>query len=594
VVGVVVMLHRRALSTAALEGLGSVVDELALAIERSRALSALSLTEDRYRRLVDATVEGICIHDGKRLYDSNPSLAAMLGYEVSEVIGRSPLEFIHPDSLPEVTQRLATNFTGAYEARMVRRDGSDFPIELKGRDFFQDGVKLRVTSVRDLTERKEAERTARKLLEERTARELSDRSRKQAEFLADASRILSSSFDTTTTLNQLAHLSVRFLADFCVVRLYRGGAYDRVAVVHADPAKQPVLDATVELWARRAQGEDPVAFRHRQMKPRVIRLLSEDDRRAIAPEPALRELVNTLAPATVMSVPILINGELIGTILFAAAAPRDPYGPEELAIAEELGRRAAMALESARSYHDAQAATIARDEMLAVVAHDLRNPLSAIIMSSSLALEIGDERKSLERDQFELIKRTGDHMNRLIQDLLDATRMQSGQLNLELLAMPASVIIDDAMEMLLPLATHAGITLEAEVGPDLPPIRADRLRLVQVLSNLMGNALKFTARGGRVGISVTEGEGELRFRVSDTGPGIAPDQLPHIFGRFWQGRRTDGRGLGLGLAIARGIVEAHGGTIWVESEVGVGSSFWFTVPARPDSPGSASDFAVPG
>jgi signal transduction histidine kinase len=136
------------------------------------------------------------------------------------------------------------------------------------------------------------------------------------------------------------------------------------------------------------------------------------------------------------------------------------------------------------------------------------------------------------------------------------------------------------MEILVPLAEHAGIILEARIAADLPQVPVDRMRVLQVLSNLIGNALKFTPRGGSVVLSLEETAEGVCFGVKDTGAGIPSDQLPHIFGRFWQARRTDRRGLGLGLGIARGIVEAHGGAIRVESRVGEGSMFLFTLPAH--------------
>jgi PAS domain S-box-containing protein len=579
VVGVVVMLLRGDSRQGALEGLASVTDELALAIERSRAMSALDLTEDRYRRLVEATLEGICIHDGKRILDVNPSLAATLGYEVFEVIGHSPLEYIHPESMPDVLQRLAANYTGAYEAKMVRRDGSAIAVEIKGGDYIHDGAKLRVSSIRDLTERKRAEGIAQKLIEEQSARAASERSRKHAEFLVDASRILASSFDTTTTLNQLAHLSVRFLADFCVVSLFRGDDAEQVALVHADPAREELLAQAVAHWNRHWCGSHELTAQQKQGEPFIVSNLSESDLDNLAPEPELRRALTELGTKSLMSVPIEIGGELIGSMMFAAGDSVRDFGPEELSLAQELGRRAAVALASAQSYNDAQAATAARDDMLAIVAHDLRNPLNTIHMSSSWALEMDAEQPiGPTRRQFEIIQRSADHMNRLIQDLLDATRLQSGQLALELVTTRPQTIVAEAMEILQPLAVHAGITLDAEIDEALGALAVDKMRVLQVLSNLVGNALKFTPRGGRVRLSVEVRDDVARFCVNDTGPGIAADQLPHIFGRFWQARSTDRRGLGLGLAIAKGIVEAHHGTIWVESELGAGSSFVFTVP----------------
>ena len=540
-VGVVVMLTRNAPTHEMLEGLYSIIDELALAIERSYTQSALHLSEDRYRRLVEGTIEGICIHDGARIQDVNPSLAKLVGLDVASVIGRSPLEFVHPDKRADSLNRIRSNDTSAYETRMLRADGTEFPAELIGRNFIHDGVQMRVTSIRDLTERKAAQQTAARLIEEQSAREVAERNHAQAVFLADASRVLASSFDTTTTLAQLAHLSVPLLADSCVVTLFHDDGPEVVATVHADVDHPLPLDPDLTRWT------------------------SESDCGQ-----SLRA----------MSVPIASGGELIGAIQFAIGEARPAHDVVQLGIAEELGRRAAVALQSARSYRDAQAATIARDEMLAVVAHDLRNPLNTIFMSSCLMLDmIEDDPAAPHRREYEIIKRSTEHMNRLIQDLLDATRLQSGQLALEQMSVPVRRIVDEAVDLMHPLALNAGLTFESQVSPDFPALCVDQGRVLQVLSNLVGNAIKFTPRGGTVTLLVTSDASVARFCVRDTGAGIAADQVPHIFGRFWQARRTDRRGLGLGLAIAKGIVEAHGGRIWVESTLGSGSDFLFTIPS---------------
>jgi signal transduction histidine kinase len=172
-------------------------------------------------------------------------------------------------------------------------------------------------------------------------------------------------------------------------------------------------------------------------------------------------------------------------------------------------------------------------------------------------------------------------MNRMIQDLLDVKRMESGQLWLDPRPEPVAGLIADTLEMLRPLAAGSSIRVESHVAAALPPVLADATRINQVLSNLVGNAVKFTPRNGLITISAERIDGEIRFAVIDTGPGIPAEQLPHIFGRFWQAKASDRRGIGLGLAIAKGIVEAHKGRIWVESSVGLGSTFYFTLPLAP-------------
>jgi signal transduction histidine kinase len=182
------------------------------------------------------------------------------------------------------------------------------------------------------------------------------------------------------------------------------------------------------------------------------------------------------------------------------------------------------------------------------------------------------------RKQVAMVQRAGERMNRLIQDLLDVKRMENGRLAVEARPMDLTVILGEAAEMLRPLAAGASLELQLETPDASLVVVADPQRIQQVLSNLVGNAIKFTPRGGRITVSGIQCRTEARIAVIDTGPGIAAEQLPHIFGQFWQGSRTDRRGIGLGLSIAKGIVEAHSGRIWVESAPGAGSSFFFTLP----------------
>jgi signal transduction histidine kinase len=228
--------------------------------------------------------------------------------------------------------------------------------------------------------------------------------------------------------------------------------------------------------------------------------------------------------------------------------------------------------------------------MLAIVAHDLRNPLNTIFMSAQFLSEIvPDSERPTEAKQISIVRRAAERMNQLIQDLLEVKRIESGRLTIEKRDIDPSAVIQEALDILKPIAAASSLSLESDIAPGTPRISVDPPRIQQVLSNLVGNAIKFTPAGGQIILRATPGENEAHFVVADTGPGIAPDQLPHIFGRFYQGKRTDRRGIGLGLAIAKGIVEAHGGRIWVESQLGAGSSFFFTVPV---ANGSAAAPAV--
>ena len=241
-------------------------------------------------------------------------------------------------------------------------------------------------------------------------------------------------------------------------------------------------------------------------------------------------------------------------------------------------------------YREAQQTIDAREQVLKIVSHDLRNPLHTISMSTSLMLEVplGEEERV---KRLNMIKRAGDRMNRMIQDLLDVAKFEAGRLAIEPRPVSASAIVHEAVEMLRPIAAERQITLDASVASELPATQADAGRVQQVLSNIVGNAIKFTPAGGRITIRVEPVGGVARFAVSDTGPGIPTAQLPLIFGRFWQANPGDRRGIGLGLAIAKGIVEAHGGRIWCESRLGEGTTFYFTLAPGGDTRRSSESLA---
>jgi signal transduction histidine kinase len=231
----------------------------------------------------------------------------------------------------------------------------------------------------------------------------------------------------------------------------------------------------------------------------------------------------------------------------------------------------------ANLYNDAREAANAREEVLKIVSHDLRNPLHTIGMAVELMLEhqLSDQQRV---KNLEMIKRSGERMNRLIHDLLDVAKLEAGRIAIATASTKVQVLLDDAAELLTPIAAEAGLTLQLAGSPDLPDIWVDRDRMLQVFSNLGGNAIKFTPKGGQITLLASRQGDSVRLAVCDTGPGIATAEVQQIFAPFWQAQRSDKRGLGLGLSIARSIIEAHGGRIGVDSELGKGSEFWFTIP----------------
>ena len=220
-----------------------------------------------------------------------------------------------------------------------------------------------------------------------------------------------------------------------------------------------------------------------------------------------------------------------------------------------------------------------RDEVLAIVAHDLRNPLTIIKSSAALLQLTTDE---IQRKEFiDMISTSCGRMQSLVGDLLDVARIESGGFTVDRTDVDAADVIEEMRRMFEPAAAEKGIRFEADASGVLPPLYADRNRLIQILANLVSNALRVTDRGS-VRLTVDGDRDKARFSVTDTGPGIPAAELPHLFDRFWQVRSSRRGGAGLGLAIVKGFVEAHQGTIEVTSEVGKGSQFRFVIPSFKD------------
>ena len=233
--------------------------------------------------------------------------------------------------------------------------------------------------------------------------------------------------------------------------------------------------------------------------------------------------------------------------------------------------------EERRILNDIQRAVQARDEVLGIVAHDLRNPLNSIVLQSQLFRRRGSEPDRRSQKPAEAIVHAATRMNRIIDDLLDVTRLDAGHLAIERESVPAGAIVAELVEAQQPLVASRSLDLRLDLAESLPEVSVDKHRVYQVFANLVGNAMKFTTAGS-ITIGARARADEVLFWVADTGNGIGPDQVPHLFERFWQAQKATRSGAGLGLPIVKGIVEAHGGRVWVESRVGAGSTFFFTLP----------------
>ncbi len=409
---------------------------------------------------------------------------------------------------------------------------------------------------------------------ERAARADAEAARQRATFLSEASSLLASTLEWETTLASVARLAVPAVADWCAVELAEGLDADApLAVVHVDPARVAQALELRRRWPPDRDAPTGPAAVIRTGRSELYEELTDAALAAAIADPEQLRAARTLAMTSAMVVPLAARGRTLGAITFVSAESGRRYVGADLAMAEELGRRAGLAVDNARLFQDAQRAIRARDEVLAVVSHDLKNPLESVLLSASLLLRSPDAAQV--RRYACAMQRSATRMDRLIRELLDLSRMDAGRFQVELRPEPLEPLVEEALAILGPVAQERGVALDVAGGPLPGPVPCDRERILQVLSNLVGNALAFAPRGGRVAVRLSLSGREAEVAVSDDGPGIPPEDLPHVFDRFWKSRS---RGTGLGLAIVRGIVDAHGGRVRVESRLGEGSTFAFTLP----------------
>jgi PAS domain S-box-containing protein len=422
--------------------------------------------------------------------------------------------------------------------------------------------------------------------------DITERRRREQEqqFLAEASVMLSASIDYEATLATVAQLVVQHIADWCVVDVMdEHGRLSRLKVASADPG-QAALRAVLEQMPPSRDLPHFVRSVSEGGRPVLVEHVTSEWLESFAQTPEHLQAIQATGVTSLLAVPLVMRGRPLGVLVFGSSTPSRVYGPRDLRLAEALADRAAVALEHARLYRAAVNATQLRDQVLGVVAHDLRNPLSAILLQASALTRRGPDPERRSQKPREAIRQAGLRMNRLIQDLVDIAVIEAGQLTITRARLSARDVIVEAVEMERPLASSCSLEIRVDVDPDVPDVCGDRDRLLLVFQNLIDNAIKFTKAGGGVTVGAAPSHHEVVFRVTDTGCGIAPESVPRVFDRFWQATSGGRHGAGLGLPIAKGIVEAHGGRIWVDSMEGRGTTFSFTIPtASPAQDGRSSD-----
>jgi PAS domain S-box-containing protein len=559
----------------------SIVEQGALALERAQFLeqrlrvdAEMRASERRFRAVFDHSVDAMVIIDDQRAFvDLNRAACRLLRTPREALLGRSSADVIAETPSHE-SGSLWSSFRSdgqqRGEVRLRRADGTTVDVEYSAAADILPGRHLAVW--RDIEERKRA----------------SDNLR----FLADASCALGSTVDAECALASVVRLAVPTVADWAALdMLDDDGSIRRVHAEHSDRAKLELERELHQKFAPRLTDERGAGHVIRTGSSELMSDLEDALSAQEASDPARVAAARALGLSSWICVPISLRGRTMGAISFVNAESQRRFSRGDLTICEEVARRASIAIDNTRALREAQEANRLKDEFLSTVSHELRTPLTAILGWATLLLRGASPgavaKSDVLRRGLETIERNARAQGRLIEDVLDVARIISGKLRLQLGVVDLAAVVAAAVDVVTPAAEAKRVRLVAEMG-EPQPVFGDADRLQQVVWNLLSNAVKFTPSGGRVDVHLHARGGQVELCVSDTGQGIQPDVLPYIFDRFRQADSSASRqhgGLGLGLAIARHLVELHGGEVSAQSHgQGRGATFRLRLPLRTTAP----------
>ncbi len=600
-----------------LQGAANVLGQ---ALSRAAVEARLRASRDEIAAILRSVGDGIVVHDPEfRVVYANDAAAHLLGYErAADLTGLllgtvreryeardeagallAPGDFagerVARGEADSVEQLLRLRFPDRSEERWteVRASavrGSEGRARLvvnvlrdvtrsvdQQRALEEQASQLEESAVELETKLDELQVRTREAEEARAAAEAAER---RSGFLSEAGRVLSSSLDYEVTLRSVARLSVQDLADWCVVHVMgEEGELHRLEVAHADPEKLRAALELERLYPPQDGRDTGVMTVIRSGKPELYPVITDEMLAATARDEEHLRRLRELGIDTAMTVPLVARGRTVGAIQMLGAAPKR-YGPGDLALAEELARRAAAAVDNARLYAEAQEANRAKSNFLAVVSHELRTPLNAImgytdLLDAGVAGELeADQHKHLGR-----IRTSSKHLLQLIEEILEYARIEAGREDVRIDVARITDIAAEAAAVVEPLSAAKGLELRVDADP-AAAVRTDTRKVRQILLNLLSNAVKFTEHGSVELQATVEGE-EVVFRVRDTGIGIPADMRESIFQAFWQVEQPNTRrtgGTGLGLSVARRLAHLLGGTLTVDSQPDQGSTFTLRLP----------------
>lgn len=504
--------------------------------------------EARFRHIIEENADAILIitKDGAVRYANAAAerLLAQPGRELIDALLGIPLA---PGDTVEVDLPNSEGEARVAEMRVTETQWLDQPVWF--------------ASLRDVTERKRASEALR--------------------FLDAASQALAGSLDCQATIARVASLAVMHLADWCTIDLRDRDQVTRIAATHADSANLPVVRELQVCW--KPDWEQPRGVVEVLVSGNALVLDHRCDGELplLLGNPAQAGIIEALGCRSAMIVPLHARGRTFGALTFVSTTNLHRYGDAELTLARELAQRAALAIDNARLYEQAQTALKQRDHFLAMLSHELRNPLAAVISSVEVMHVAADSPSTLERAG-EVIERQARHMANMLDDLLDISRITRGKIELRRRTLDLASVVHDAVAACRQLIFARQHELRLHLPPRPLWVDGDPTRLDQVLTNLLNNAAKYTPPSGTIELTLNEIGGQAVICISDNGIGIAEEDLPHIFDLFAQVARPLDRsegGLGIGLTLVKQLSEMHGGTVSVHSDgLGQGSRFVLQFP----------------
>lgn len=547
--------------------------QCAQALERAWTVAALQRSEERFRVVQELSLDAFTImrsvrDDTGTIVDFtweyvNPAAAKALRHSSDELVGQQLLALLPQNREIGLFER--------YVHVVETNEPHDIEIYYEGEGItgwfrnmtvkLGDGIAI---SFRDVTNRRRIEEALR--------------------FLAEASSQLASSLDYDSILQHIARLAVPYIADICVVDLLeQGDTLRRVAAAHVDAAQEPRLYESFQHQPPARLDNNPVwqilqtgqTLHLRDQPGAFIETYAQDADHL--------SLIRAAGPHhTTLLVPLLARERTLGVMAFGLAGERRRFDAQDVALAEEIARRAALAIDNARLYREAQAAIQIRNQFLSIAAHELKNPLTALVgQAQLLQRRLVRAGNLVERDLrgIQVIVNQSQRLNSMIGMMLDISRIETGQLQITRSPLDLCTLARQVVEEVQP--TLEGHTVVCEAPDETLMIEGDNNRLYQVLQNLLSNAIKYSPDGGTITVRVTRDAAQGCVAVIDQGIGIPADVLMDVFQRFYRANNAEARqikGMGIGLYVVKEIVSLHGGTILVESQEGVGSSFTVVLP----------------